>query len=136
LDDTELRKAGLKVTSPRIKILQMFENSLQRHLSADEIYNSLVEAGEDIGLATVYRVLSQFEAAGLITRHNFEMGNSVFELNQGKHHDHMVCQKCGKVAEFVDDLIEARQSAIAKSANFHMTDHALIIYGICKSCNK
>jgi Fur family ferric uptake transcriptional regulator len=105
-------------------------------MSAEDIYRGLLEGGEDVGLATVYRVLTQFEAAGLVSKHNFEGGHSVYELNQGEHHDHILCVKCGKVDEFVDDLIEERQRAIAAEAGFSMTDHCLYIYGICAECQK
>lgn len=135
MSEHPLRALGLKVTAPRMRILKLLENSATRHLSAEDIYRQLTEVGEEIGLATVYRVLTQFEAAGLITRNNFASGHSVFELtNEGEHHDHLVCSKCGMVAEFVDELIEERQRLIAKQAGFEMTDHALIIYGICRSC--
>lgn len=107
-----------------------------RHLSAEEIYKILSDAGNDVGLATVYRVLTQFESAGLVTRHHFEGGTSVFELNQGEHHDHILCVKCGRVEEFVDEVIEQRQKAIAAKAGFSMTDHCLYIYGICQECQK
>ena len=134
MDNNELRKAGLKVTLPRLKILEILENSNIRHLSAEEVYKSLLAAGDDVGLATVYRVLTQFETAGLVTRHNFEGGHSVFELNQGEHHDHLVCVKCGMVLEFIDEVIEHRQMEIAKSRGFQITDHSLNIYGICETC--
>ena len=134
MENPELRKAGLKITTPRVKILNILENAKQRHVSAEDIYRMLIDAGEDVGLATVYRVLTQFETAGLVIRHNFEGDHSVFELNQGEHHDHLVCVKCGKVKEFVDEVIEQRQQAIAQNANFKMTDHSLNIYGICQSC--
>lgn len=130
----ELRRLGFKVTTPRLKILEMLEQAEGRHLSAEEIYRSLCDASEDVGLATVYRVLTQFEAAGLIKRHNFEEGHSVFEMNQGEHHDHLVCVKCGNIDEFVDEVIEARQQSVAAAKGFQMTDHNLIIYGICKGC--
>lgn len=133
---TELRAAGLKSTLPRRKILEMMESQGSRHMSAEDIYRSLLEGGEDVGLATVYRVLTQFESAGLLSKHNFEGGHSVYELNQGEHHDHILCVKCGKVAEFVDDVIEERQRAIADKAGFSMTDHCLYIYGICAECQK
>jgi Fur family ferric uptake transcriptional regulator len=133
-ESRDLKNAGLKATLPRIKILQMLESSPERHLSAEDIYKSLLEGGEDVGLATVYRVLTQFESAGLVSRHHFEGGHSVFELNVGKHHDHILCVKCGKVEEFVDEMIEQRQRAIAKKAGFSMTDHSLYIYGICAAC--
>lgn len=134
MDSHELRRVGLKVTVPRVKILEILEKAPTHHLSAEEVYRTLLNAGDDVGLATVYRVLTQFETAGLVTRHNFEGGHSVFELNQGEHHDHLVCVKCGKVEEFVDDVIEQRQEEIAKRAGFNMTDHSLNIYGICEKC--
>lgn len=136
MDKEQLKQAGLKVTLPRMKILQMLENSKQRHMSAEDVYQSLLDAGDDVGLATVYRVLSQFESAGLITRHNFEGDHAVYELNEGEHHDHLVCMKCGTVAEFVDDVIESRQQAIAEKFNFRMTDHSLNIYGLCGQCQQ
>ena len=112
----------------------MLEGSSTRHLSAEDVYKRLLEAGDDIGLATVYRVLTQFETAGLVKRHHFEGGHSVFELHQGGHHDHILCVKCGRVDEFVDEIIEKRQKAIAKQSGYEMTDHSLYIYGICKDC--
>lgn len=124
------------MTLPRIKILQILENAKDHHLSAEDIYRVLAESGEDIGLATVYRVLAQFEEAGLLVRHNFEGGHSVFELDSGEHHDHLVCVKCGRVEEFVDPVIEERQQVIAKEAGYAMTDHSLNIYGICGQCQK
>ncbi|KPJ91881.1 MAG: Fur family transcriptional regulator [Gammaproteobacteria bacterium SG8_15] len=130
----ELREAGLKATVPRVKILEIMERSSVRHLSAEDIYKALLEEGEDVGIATIYRVLTQFESAGLVTRHHFEGGISVFELDQGEHHDHILCLKCGKVEEFVDEVIEQRQKDIAEKAGFSMTDHSLNIYGICKDC--
>ena len=131
----DLRKAGLKVTGPRIKILALLENADNRHLSAEEIYKALLESGEEVGLATVYRVLTQFEQAGLITRHNFEGGVSVFELEHDEHHDHLVCERCGKVVEFVDEVIEQHQAEIAKQYSFQLTEHSLILYGICGDCS-
>jgi Fur family ferric uptake transcriptional regulator len=128
LQRQELRKAGLKVTLPRLKILEILESSRQRHLSAEDIYKELLETGKDIGLATVYRVLTQFEAAGLVTRHNFEGGHSVFEMDEGKHHDHMVCVETGEVVEFIDEEIERLQHKIAKSHNFELIDHSLVLY--------
>jgi len=128
LQRQELRKAGLKVTLPRLKILEILENSEPRHLSAEDIYRQLLETGEDIGLATVYRVLTQFEAAGLVTRHNFEGGHSVFEMDDGEHHDHMVCIETGEVVEFTNDEIERIQRDIAKSHNFELIDHNLVLY--------
>lgn len=136
MDNQQLRQAGLKITAPRLKILSLLEQASTRHLSAEDIYKALLESGEDIGLATVYRVLTQFETAGLVKRQNFEEGYSVFELNQGPHHDHLVCIKCGKVDEFVDKIIEQRQEAVAKQNGYKMTDHSLIIYGICNKCAK
>ena len=128
LQRQELKKAGLKVTLPRLKILEILEHSRQRHLSAEDIYQELLDTGEDIGLATVYRVLTQFEAAGLVTRHNFEGGHSVFEMDEGKHHDHMVCVETGEVVEFIDEEIERLQHKIAKSHNFELIDHSLVLY--------
>lgn len=139
MENIDLKKAGLKVTAPRVKILQILETHKtqnNRHLSAEDIYKSLLDMGEDVGLATVYRVLTQFESAGLVVRHHFEGGYSVFELDDGAHHDHLVCVKCDKVVEFVDPVIEERQLAIAKEQKFRITDHALYIYGICASCEK
>ena len=124
----ELRKAGLKVTLPRLKILEIFENSKLRHLSAEDMYKELLDSGEDIGLATVYRVLTQFEAAGLVTRHNFEGGHSVFELDDGEHHDHMVCVESGEVIEFFNEDIEVLQRAMAKEHGFELLDHNLVLY--------
>jgi Fur family ferric uptake transcriptional regulator len=134
LESSELRKAGLKVTLPRMKILDILEQTSSRHQSAEDVYKALLETGEDIGLATVYRVLTQFEAAGLVNRHHFEGGHSVFELNEGSHHDHILCVKCGKVDEFNDDTIEQRQKVIAAELGYELTDHCLYMYGICKSC--
>jgi Fur family ferric uptake transcriptional regulator len=128
LQRQELRKVGLKVTLPRLKILEILETSEPRHLSAEDIYRQLLETGEDIGLATVYRVLTQFESAGLVTRHNFEGGHSVFEMDDGKHHDHMVCIESGQVVEFTNDEIERLQQEIAKSHNFELIDHNLVLY--------
>jgi Fur family ferric uptake transcriptional regulator len=124
----ELRKAGLKVTIPRLKILQIFEQAQHRHLSAEDMYKELLDAGEDIGLATVYRVLTQFEAAGLVTRHNFEGGHSVFELDDGDHHDHMVCVETGDVIEFSNDEIERLQHEIAEAHGYEILDHNLVLY--------
>jgi Fur family transcriptional regulator, ferric uptake regulator len=124
----ELRKAGLKVTLPRVKILEILESNRQRHLSAEDIYKELLETGEDIGLATVYRVLTQFETAGLVKRHNFEGGHSVFEMDEGEHHDHMVCVETGDVIEFMNDEIERLQREIAKEHDFELIDHSLVLY--------
>lgn len=132
----ELKAAGLKATLPRLKILAVLAEDETRHMSAEDVYRTLLESGEDVGLATVYRVLTQFETAGLIRRHHFDEGHSVFELNQGKHHDHILCVKCGKVEEFIDEIIEQRQQDIAKKAGYSMTDHCLYIYGVCAECRK
>lgn len=133
-ENQELRKAGLKVTLPRVKILQLLESSETRHLSAEDVYKALIEAGEEVGLATVYRVLTQFESAGLVMRHRFEGGHSVFELHTVEHHDHLVCNKCGRVEEFFDEIIEERQDKIAADFGFEITDHSLYLYGICSDC--
>jgi Fur family ferric uptake transcriptional regulator len=129
-DDTGLKKAGLKVTLPRLKILQMLESrpDEQQHMSAEDVYRALLDAGEDVGLATVYRVLTQFETAGLVERHNFEGGHSVFELIRGDHHDHMVCVDSGRVIEFCDAEIERRQREIAASQGFEIVGHSLVLY--------
>lgn len=134
MKDQDLRRAGLKVTGPRVKVLAILESHRDEHLSAEAVYRYLVEQGDDVGLATVYRVLTQFESAGIIKRHHFEGDHAVFELDEGEHHDHMVCVKCGVVQEFVDDVIEARQEQIVKTHGFMMTDHNLTIYGICQAC--
>ncbi|MDH3334919.1 MAG: ferric iron uptake transcriptional regulator [Gammaproteobacteria bacterium] len=124
----ELRKAGLKITLPRLKILEILEGTKSRHMSAEDIYKQLLQAGEDIGLATVYRVLTQFEAAGLVTRHNFEGGHSIFELDDGDHHDHMVCVETGDVVEFVSEEIERLQHEIAEKYGYELIDHSLVLY--------
>lgn len=135
METNDLRNVGLKVTLPRVKILEILEKQTdERHLSAEKVYKILLSENEEIGLATVYRVLTQFEAAGLITRHHFEGGNSVFELNRGTHHDHIVCMKCGRVDEFTDEVIEKRQSDIAKELGYELTDHSLYLYGFCSTC--
>lgn len=134
VESKDLRKAGLKVTLPRMKILEMLERSENRHLSAEDVYKALLEAGEDIGLATVYRVLTQFESAGLVQRHHFEGGQSVFELDEGGHHDHLVCLQCGCIEEFMDRVIEDRQLKVANKMGFKVTDHSLILYGLCPDC--
>ena len=133
-DQKDLRNAGLKATLPRLKILELFEKSDDRHLSAEDVYKVLLNAGDDVGLATVYRVLTQFEDAGLLIRHHFESGKAVFELNQGDHHDHIVCVKCGTVEEFYDEEIERRQQEAAESRGFKMQEHSLMIYGVCANC--
>lgn len=124
----DLREAGLKVTSPRLKILEVLETSPERHMSAESVYKALLELGEEFGLATVYRVLTQFESAGLVTRHNFEGGTAVFELSDRTHHDHMVCLRTGKVIEFVDERIERLQHEIAEKHGYTIEDHSLVLY--------
>ncbi|MDX9874318.1 MAG: ferric iron uptake transcriptional regulator [Spongiibacteraceae bacterium] len=129
-ENHELRKAGLKVTLPRVKILQLLEQAEaeNQHLSAEDVYRMLMEQGEDVGLATVYRVLTQFESAGLVARHNFESGHSVFELATNEHHDHIVCLDTGEVVEFYDELIERRQREIVEEHGFDLVDHSLVLY--------
>lgn len=127
----ELKQAGLKVTLPRIKILEMLQNRESTHLTAEDIYRTLIESGEEIGLATVYRVLTQFESAGLVKRHHFESGHSVFELNHGQHHDHILCVECGRIEEFCDEEIERRQQKVARRLGFELAEHSLILYGHC-----
>ncbi|MDU0353918.1 ferric iron uptake transcriptional regulator [Paraglaciecola aquimarina] len=128
----ELKKAGLKVTHPRMLILEILQDPANQHVSAEDIYKVLIETGEDIGLATVYRVLNQFDEAGVVERHHFEGGKSLFELSNKKHHDHLVCLNCGKVVEFEDSIIEQRQKDIAQSSNMKLTNHSLYLYGECK----
>ncbi len=128
-ENQELRKVGLKVTLPRVKILQLLEQSHERHMSAEDVYKALLEAGEEVGLATVYRVLTQFEQAGLVERHNFDGGHSVFELDSGDHHDHMVCTESGQVLEFHNDEIERLQRKVAEELGFELTGHNLVLYG-------
>lgn len=132
----ELHSAGLKVTVPRMKILEILQKAERRHMSAEDVYKALLEAGEEVGLATVYRVLTQFQAAGLVQRHNFESDHAVFELDQGEHHDHLVCIECDDVTEFVDEGIEQRQASIAEKSGYLMTDHELVIYGVCTKCRE
>ncbi|MBA54804.1 MAG: ferric iron uptake transcriptional regulator [Pseudomonadales bacterium] len=127
-ENQELRKAGLKVTLPRVKILQILEASASHHMSAEDVYKALLDAGDDVGLATVYRVLTQFESAGLVSRLNFDGGHAVFELDKGDHHDHMVCVDSGKVIEFIDEDIEKLQHAIAAKHGFDLVDHNLVLY--------
>ena len=136
MERTDLKKAGLKTTLPRLKILAILEASRVRHMTAEDVYKHLRDAGEEVGLATVYRVLTQFEAAGLVMRHNFEGGRAVFELNQGGHHDHMVCVECGKVFEFFDKAIEERQRRVAEKTGFVIDEHALYLYGMCEGMRK
>ncbi|MCC7412094.1 MAG: ferric iron uptake transcriptional regulator [Gammaproteobacteria bacterium] len=128
MDTQELKKAGLKATLPRLRILDILEVNQQRHMSAEDVYKALLDAGEDVGLATIYRVLTQFEAAGLVSRHHFDSGSSVFELARGDHHDHMVCVKTGRVVEFVDEEIERRQREIAAKHGYDLVDHSLVLY--------
>lgn len=127
----ELKKAGLKVTLPRIKILEILQDPKNQHISAEDVYKLLIDMGEEIGLATVYRVLNQFDDAGLLNRHHFEGGKSVFEISHKAHHDHLVCLKCGKVVEFEDDTIEKRQEAVAKTHDMKLVNHSLYLYGEC-----
>ena len=127
-DDAELKKAGLKVTLPRLRILELLEGGDKTHLSAEEIYRRLIEAGEEVGLATVYRVLTQFEQAGICIRHNFEEGHAVYELTPSDHHDHMVCLDTGDVIEFTDDIIEERQKILAKEKGYEIIDHSMVLY--------
>ncbi len=130
----QLRSVGLKVTHPRIRILSLLEECTKSHLSAEEVYRMLIDQEEEIGLATVYRVLTQFEQAGILKRHNFETGHSVFELDRGEHHDHLLCTKCGKVEEFHNHEIERLQQQIADKHGFEIMDHSLTLYGICRQC--
>lgn len=136
MESNDLKKVGLKVTLPRMKILEFLESSSVRHQSAEDIYRALLAMGEEIGLATVYRVLTQFESAGLVSRHHFEGGQAVFELSESGHHDHIVCVSCGKVEEFLDETIEAQQIKIAELKGFDVTDHSLTLYGKCADCQK
>jgi len=133
-DNTDLKKAGLKSTLARRKILQILENNQARHMSAEEVHAALLEAGDDVGLATVYRVLTQFESAGLVRRHYFDTGHAVFELDDKEHHDHLVCITCGQVEEFIDPLIEEQQLKVAKKFDFTIIDHSLCLYGKCRDC--
>ena len=134
MDSNQLKNAGLKVTLPRMKILKIFEDADKHHMSAEDVYRTLLDSGDDASLATVYRVLTQFEEAGLLKRHKFEGDHAIFEMDQGQHHDHLVCVECNRVEEFVDDIIEQEQIAIAKKSGFEITDHSLTIYGRCKEC--
>lgn len=127
----DLKDMGLKATLPRLRILDLFENTDVRHLTAEDVYRLLMKEGMDIGLATIYRVLTQFEQAGLLVRHHFESGKAVYELNQGSHHDHLVCLQCGRVEEFFDEEIEKRQKKIAKDRGFEIHDHSLHLYADC-----
>lgn len=131
----ELKNIGLKATLPRLKILEIFQTGRHRHMCAEDVYRELLAENQDIGLATVYRVLTQFEQAGLLKRSNFESGKSIFELNEGSHHDHLVCLQCGRVEEFFDSEIEKRQHKIAREHGFSLQDHALALYGNCTKAN-
>jgi len=134
MESQDLRKAGLKVTLPRLKVLEILESAKQRHMSAEDVYKALLDMDEEIGLATVYRVLTQFETAGLVSKLSIDGGHAVFELEDGTHHDHLFCVRCNKIEEFIDEVIEQRQRAIALEKGFEMTDHSLYIYGICRHC--
>jgi len=127
----ELKSTGLKATVPRLKVLEIFQKGAQRHMTAEDVFRVLLQERSDVGLATVYRVLTQFEQAGILTRSNFEGGKAVYELNEGQHHDHLVCLDCGKVEEFFDAEIESRQNAVAKAKGFAIADHALSLYAHC-----
>ena len=131
----DLKSSGLKATLPRIKILDVFQHTDQRHMTAEDVFKTLLNEGADIGLATVYRVLMQFEQAGILSRNHFESGKAVFELNEGKHHDHLVCIDCGRVEEFYDPEIEKRQNSIAHTRGFELQDHALSLYAVCTKKN-
>ena len=134
MESDDIKNAGLKVTLPRMKILELLENSEDRHLKAEDIYKMLLDSGEEIALATVYRVLTQFETAGLVTRHHFDGGHAVFEINDGDHHDHLVDISTGRVVEFYDEVIEQRQKEIAARYNFTITEHTMVLYGLCQNC--
>ena len=133
MESGDLKKAGLKVTLPRMKVLEILENSEQRHMSAEDVYRALIENDSEVGLATVYRVLTQFESAGLVVRHHFEGGQSVFELDSGRHHDHLVCVKCGRVEEFMDETIERHQQQVAQDAGYRLVEHSLVLYVDCEN---
>jgi Fur family ferric uptake transcriptional regulator len=133
-DTGGLRSVGLKATPPRLKVLHVLRTGPKRHWSADEVYRMLAEAGDDVGLATVYRVLAQLEQAGIVRRSSFDAGKAVFEIDDGPHHDHLVCVRCGRVDEFMDDAIEQRQQAIARERGFELTEHRLALFGVCRAC--
>jgi len=133
ITNQELRKAGLKVTLPRVKILELLEQAERHHMSAEEVYKALIEQGEDVGLATVYRVLTQFEQAGIVERHNFENNLSVFEITQEEHHDHLVCDSCGKIVEFHNEVIEEEQLKVAIEHGFKLSGRSLVLYGMCNN---
>lgn len=132
----EIKSSGLKATLPRLKILEVFQTGSQRHMSAEDVYRALLDDKAEVGLATVYRVLTQFEQAGILTRSNFEGGKSVYELDEGKHHDHLVCTRCGKVEEFYDGQIERRQKVTAEAMGWTLEDHAMSLYGLCPTCRE
>ena len=132
MQSDELKDVGLKATQPRLKILNVLEQNRERHMSAEDVYRALMAAGDDLGLATIYRVLMQFESAGLVIRHHFAEGHAVFELDSGEHHDHILCLDCGKVTEFVDSTIERRQIRIATQHGFRLADHSLVLHGRCE----
>ncbi|NNC23668.1 ferric iron uptake transcriptional regulator [Salinisphaera sp. USBA-960] len=134
MQSNELRKVGLKATLPRLKILEVLQDNRADHLSAEDVYRRLLDHNEDIGLATIYRVLSQFEEAGLVTRHHFEDGHALFELDQGPH-DHLICVKCGRIEEFFDDEIQKRQKNVAEQSGFDLSKHTLVLYGDCQTTN-
>ena len=134
MDAEDLKSAGLKVTLPRLKILEVLEKSPNHHLSAEDIYRALIDQNEEVGVATIYRVLSQFEESGIVNKLNFENNQAVFELCGIEHHDHLVCVKCNKIIEFQDDVIEQHQEQIAKKYGFELTDHSLYLYGLCNDC--
>lgn len=134
MDAQDLKKAGLAATLPRLKILKLLEENLQRHMSAEDIYKVLMNTGENVSVATIYRVLHQFCEAGIVQRLNLENGHAVYELERGDHHDHMCCMKCGKISEFFDEAIEKRQKVIAEKAGWAITEHTMILFGICPKC--
>lgn len=138
MESHDLRKVGLKVTHPRMRILELLEQqtNASHHMTAEDIYRQLLDCGDEIGLATVYRVLTQFEQAGILSRSNFESGKAVYELNEGKHHDHFICTACGKVEEFFDPEIEKRQQMVAKAKGWVVRDHTMALYGHCAECAK
>lgn len=136
MDAQDLKSAGLKVTLPRLKILEVLEKSPNHHLSAEDIYRALIEQHEEVGVATIYRVLTQFEESGIVNKLNFENNLSVYELSNVEHHDHLVCVKCNNIVEFQDDVIEDHQEQIAKKYGYQLTDHSLYLYGLCSDCQK
>ena len=135
MDAEDLKSAGLKVTLPRLKMLEVLESSSSHHLSAEDIYRVLIEQNEEVGVATIYRVLSQFEESGIVQKLNFENNQAVYELCGAEHHDHLVCVKCNKIIEFQDDVIEKHQIQIAKKHGFDLTYHSLCLYGLCEDCH-